>query len=134
MVCLHCGGSTRVTNSRSLKRPNQVWRRRQCDLCGSIFTTHEVAQYSAEWLVQDSDRQLKPFSRDQLLLSIHKSCEHRPSALHDASSLTDTVINKLTPLVNDGQLLASTITHTVQVALNRFDPAASVHYHAFHHK
>jgi transcriptional regulator NrdR family protein len=132
MICIHCGNPTQVVNSRLLKRQNQVWRRRKCTVCEAIFTTHEVAQYSAAWLVQSTGDALAPFSRDKLLISIHRSCQHRPDALSDAANLADTVISKLLPLASTGPLETKTIAHITQVALNRFDIAASVHYAAFH--
>ena len=133
MVCIHCRSDTQVINSRLQKKANQVWRRRKCGSCGAIFSSREVAQYELVWLVR-SPKALKPFSRDKLLLSIYSSCQHRPSALSDASALTETVIAKLLFKATGGVLEAPAIAQTVQVALNRFDKAASVHYQAFHHR
>ena len=133
MVCVHCRSDTQVINSRLQKKANQVWRRRKCGTCGAIFSSREVAQYELVWLVR-SHKALQPFNRDKLLLSIYASCQHRPSALSDASALTETVINKLLFNATDGVLEAPAIAQTVQVALNRFDKAASVHYQAFHRK
>ena len=132
MVCVHCRSDTQVINSRLQKKANQVWRRRKCGSCGAIFSSREVAKYELVWLVH-SHKALKPFSRDKLLLSIYSSCQHRPSALSDASALTETVIAKLLFTAAGGVLEAPAIAQTVQVALNRFDKAASVHYQAFHH-
>lgn len=133
MVCVHCRSDTQVINSRLQKKANQVWRRRKCGTCGAIFSSREVAQYELVWLVR-SNKALQPFNRDKLLLSIYASCQHRPSALSDASALTETVINKLLFNATAGVLEAAAIAQTVQVALNRFDKAASVHYQAFHRK
>jgi transcriptional regulator NrdR family protein len=132
MVCLHCGAKTHVSNSRLQKRSQRVWRRRHCINCGSTFTTEETALYGAAWRVQGQDDRLKPFSRDKLFLSLYKSCQHRPNALEDASDLADTVIRKLTEMVEDSRLWAGTISQVSLVALSRFDKAASVHYQAFH--
>ncbi|MEO8105636.1 MAG: hypothetical protein ABI602_04885 [Candidatus Saccharibacteria bacterium] len=131
MVCIQCQSETRVINSRLQKKANQVWRRRKCGNCRTIFTTREVAQYELAWLVRTSST-LRPFHRDKLLLSIIASIQHRPNALEDASALTETVMNKLLYTAPAGVIDASTITRIVQVALNRFDKAASVHYQAFH--
>jgi transcriptional repressor NrdR len=132
MVCVHCGSNTRVTNSRHQKRLNQIWRRRLCKTCGAVFTTEETASYNRSWVVLSPSGALIPFSRDKLLLSLHRSLQHRPEALSDASALADTVIKKLLTIVNDGRLETQRIRTTVQVALNRFDQAASTHYAAFH--
>lgn len=97
-----------------------------------IFTTGEVAQYEAVWLVLSADGTYSPFSMNKLLLSLLRSCQHRSSALKDAEALSETVIRKLQPKYIDGVISAHTITQVVQVALNRFDQAASVNYGAFH--
>lgn len=131
MVCVHCGGKTRVVNSRRQRRGNQVWRRRQCLNCGAVFSTVESARYELAWVVRRGKR-FEPFSRDKLLLSLHRSCQHRKNALSDSHSLTETTIGKLHTRVKDGALDPADITSAAQVALNRFDKAASVHYRAFH--
>lgn len=132
MVCIHCGGETAVVNSRLQKRPNRVWRRRKCLRCGAVFSSHEVAEYRANWVVRDKSARLHPFERDKLFLSLYRSCEHRPTALADAAGLADTIIGKLRPQAENGLLDRRDVIQTAQVALNRFDAAASVHYQAFH--
>jgi len=131
MVCIHCGSKTKVVNSRHQRKTNQVWRRRQCAECGTIFSTLEVTQHELAWLVSHNGR-FEPFSPDKLFLSLYKSCEHRPAALSDAKGLTGTIISKLPAYMADGALNASDIARVAQVALNRFDKAASTHYQAFH--
>ena len=132
MVCVQCGGQTQVINSRHQKRANQVWRRRRCRECGAVFTSEESAAYGASWAVQSPSGALTPFSRDKLLLSLHRSLQHRKTALEDASGLADTVIKKLSGAVTDGVIESRAVVHAVQVALSRFDQAASTHYAAFH--
>jgi transcriptional repressor NrdR len=132
MVCIHCGSETQVTNSRPQKRSNQVWRRRQCVKCQAVFTTSETAQYEAAWAVKGKTGSPKPFSQDKLFLSLHKSCGHRKTALSDAKGLTETIINKLPVHIVDGTVSSHDIVQVAQVALNRFDKAASTHYQAFH--
>lgn len=132
MVCIYCGSPTHVVNSRPQRRRNQVWRRRECRACRTIFTTEETARYDDVWRVRGPKNNLAAFSRDKLLLSLYKSCAHRPNALEDAAGLTDTIIRKLAAGADNGVIPAVAIIHTVQVALNRFDRAASTHYAAFH--
>ena len=43
MICLNCGGETRVIDSRNSENPaNSIVRRRKCISCGSRFTTKET--------------------------------------------------------------------------------------------
>ncbi|HXE10389.1 MAG TPA: hypothetical protein VN554_03105 [Verrucomicrobiae bacterium] len=131
MVCVYCGKDTRVINSRPQRRNNQVWRRRHCPDCGAVFSTVEAVQLELAWQVR-SGRHLRPFSRDKLLLSLYRSCGHRKTALTDAQGLCETVIRKVSSYVADGVIDGRDITQVAQVALNRFDKAASVHYSAHH--
>ena len=132
MVCMHCGQNTQVFNSRPQKRFNKIWRRRRCTACKSAFTTVESALYDELWLIESANKQLKPFSRDKLFLSIHSSLGHRKTAINDAGALCDTIIKKLVPLANSGKLKSSDIIKSTEVALNRFDKLASAYYRAHH--
>lgn len=132
MVCIHCCSETKVTNSRPQKRNNQVWRRRECHNCYAVFTTEESVQYSGAWTVRSKTGSLQPFSRDKLLVSLLRSLEHRKTALDDATALVETIIKKLASTVNNGKIETAQIVQITQVALNRFDSAASVSYSAFH--
>lgn len=133
MVCVQCGAKTHVSNSRLQRRNNQVWRRRHCLACGAVYTTEEAVQYGDVWAVQSQNGSLQPFSREKLWLSLYKSCEHRQTALEDATALCDTVLRKLMPLGENGRLGINTIVQVSQIALNRFDKSASVYYQARHH-
>lgn len=132
MVCIHCGGTTQVTNSRPQKRLNQIWRRRQCISCKAVFTSEEAADYGAAWMIRSASGAVEPFLRDKLLISLLGSLKHRKDALKDAGALTNTVIQKLVDGRPGADIDARTIAQTAQVALNRFDPVASTHYAAFH--
>ena len=134
MVCIQCQNETQVINSRLQKRSNQVWRRRKCNNCGSVVTTHEAADYNAAWRVQSETKSLMPFDRDKLFLSLYKSLQHRSTAITDATSITDTVIKNLLTVQMSGLLQPKQIAETVVTSLTRFDTAASIHYQAFHKK
>jgi transcriptional regulator NrdR family protein len=97
-----------------------------------MFTTEEQTQHGGVWRVRGKSGVLEPFSRDKLFLSLYRSCQHRLDALGDAGGLTATIMQKLAGRITDGVVERVDIVQTVQVALNRFDRAASVHYQAFH--
>jgi len=132
MVCILCHQKTQVINSRAQKKSNQTWRRRQCTSCDTVFTTEERPLFEQNWLVVDQKGASKPFLRDKLLISLHSSLKHRKSALEDASALTETIIHKLMNQVSNSQINRGLIIQTTQVALSRFDTAASINYQAFH--
>lgn len=132
MVCIHCDGKTRVTNSRSQRRLQSIWRRRLCLNCGALFTSRESADYSGSLAVRDKDGALRPFLRDKLFLSLHSSLQHRKTALADATALTDTVVARLLRQSQHGVLEDKNILTTAYLVLLRFDKVAAVHYDAFH--
>lgn len=134
MQCIHCGKATKVVNSRLRKRSNQVWRRRQCTACHAIFTTDETVHYETTWMVQDKTGSYQPFLPDKLLLSLYRSLQHRSTSLSDATALSQTIIKRLGPRFTDGVIGSQDITQVAQVALNRFDKAASTHYDAYHRR
>src|SRR5687768_15140118 len=95
MVCIYCGSETQVINSRPQKRSNQIWRRRKCLQCSNIMTSHESFDLSASVRVELNSKTLLFFQRDLLFVSIYESCKHRPEALAEASSLTQTIVAEL---------------------------------------
>lgn len=134
MVCIYCGNKTDVINSRPQKRHNKVWRRRRCTACEAVFTTSEAAALAESLMVRSGSHkdELTPFMRDKLFLSIYNSCQHRPSAVQDATALTDTVISRLPITASSGLLRSSQLKNTIMTVLTRFDGVAAVHYAAFH--
>lgn len=132
MVCIYCSAPTQVINSRLQKRLNQVWRRRRCTKCHNVFTTHEILSYEGALAVRDARGKLSPFLRDRLLVSLHTSCAHRPTALSDAIALTNTILARLRILQQQGAIESTQISQTASEVLKRFDNAAYVHYQAFH--
>ncbi len=132
MVCIYCGGNTRVTNSRPQVRSNQVWRRRQCNKCGALFSTTEKNDPGETLVVKVDDGNQESFLIEKLFLSIYESMKYRKNAVADAKYLTQTVINKLSHSTNNGVIDSKLITKAVLVSLNRFDKIAASHYLAFH--
>ena len=135
MVCLYCRNDTRVVNSRSQKRINKVWRRRQCQSCGAIFTTIEQNAYEGSLMFKDRESHITPFKRDELFISIYDACRHRPQAVSDATAITDTVLGKLQKqkATINAVIERSVLLTIVSETLGQLDNAAQVQYHAYHH-
>lgn len=140
MVCIYCHGNLAVINSRPQKSRNQVWRRRRCEGCGAVFTAVEAIDLSQAIIVTSSPSDgaksnkasLQPFERDRLFISLYKSLQHRPTALHDARSLADTVTAHIIKHVRNGSVDRLIIKNEALNTLQRFDKAAASHYAAFH--
>ena len=131
MVCIYCQHETGVINSRHQKKLNQVWRRRQCQSCKSVFTTLEAASLLTSLSVEYKNS-YKPFLRDKLFMSVYDSLKHRKTALNDATALTDTIISKLYAHVDTGRLQSRQIINVAHNVLKRFDKAAAIYYEAYH--
>ena len=131
MVCNTCGAKLDVSNSRQLKRTNQVWRRRNCTMCDVVVTTLEGIDYRRSLVVTGSKKPT-PYERDRLFLSLYKSLQHRSTSLTDAGALADAITAKLAVQAKSGALQKSQIAQAVQVALTRFDKLAAAHYAALH--
>ena len=132
MVCIYCGGKTRIYNSRSMQRSNNTWRRRVCTLCDTAFTTIEAADYSKHITVRSQTKTTSEFNRDRLLISLHASLQHRADPLDDAVGICETVVNSVAQHSNNGMLTTTTIRETVITVLKRFDALAAQHYSAMH--
>lgn len=132
MVCIYCGAATRVTNSRHRRQSAQVWRRRICVSCGAVFTSTESVDYPKTLAIEMPDNSLRPFTKEKLFLSIHKSCKHRITAVDDAAALTDTVIAKLVRTGTQSVILAQQLAELVHATLSNFDSASAVQFAAYH--
>lgn len=132
MVCIYCASKTEVTNSRHQKRTNSIWRRRKCTACKAIVTTVEALDYTASVVVKEPSGTLEAFSRDKLLISLHRSLSHRKTALTDATALTDTIVGRLHLAFIDNTVDRQYLRLLARETLERFDHAAGVHYTAFH--
>jgi transcriptional regulator NrdR family protein len=132
MVCIYCGSATNVINSRLQKRVNQVWRRRQCERCHAVFTTHEVADLALGLRIEWTDGKLVPFMRDKVFIDLYDSLGHRSDALSAAGALATTITAQLLKAAQSAKITRSDLISTTLIALQRFDSVAAVHYKARH--
>lgn len=134
MVCIYCQHETNVTNSRKRPRNPSVWRRRQCFTCVAQFTTIELPDYNTAIAVKLASSNLKPFSRDKLFLSLHKSLGHRENSLESATMLTESVIGSLLRHkdASGGVVAVTKIANAAYLTLKRYDPLSAHTYKAYH--
>lgn len=127
MRCVYCGAKTEVTNSRSQRRSNQKWRRRQCLGCKAVFTSHEAIDLSGAIRVGN-----KPFLIDMLFTELLLALQDLPNCYLAAREVTSTVIKELLESDHLPQLTASEISRTAAKVLKRFDRRAWLRYVAEH--
>jgi transcriptional regulator NrdR family protein len=131
MVCIYCASPTRVINSRPQKRLNHTWRRRQCEKCLTIFTSVESPNLASSVVVGEGPK-FEPFDRDRLFASVLESLKHREDAVAAASSLTATITTLALKTAENARIERVVIAEIAVTSLTAFDPAAGVHYRAFH--
>lgn len=131
MVCIYCGGQTKVTNSRLQRRNNQVWRRRRCLACQSVFTTHEVIELQSALSV-DKNGQNEPFEPGLLLNELVSALAHRKDVYMASGELLGTIVRKLLSLPQKPLYKPADISKTAAEVLKRFDRRAYLRYLADH--
>jgi len=128
MVCIYCGGDTKVTNSRLQKRANTVWRRRTCLQCDAVWTSLEAPEARSAFRVLKGES-MHEFSEETLMISLYEALRHRKTAVTDAAGLTQTVLQDL--FKKRLAIIPSTeIKKTAHAVLQRFDKTAAAVYKA----
>lgn len=129
MVCPFCENDRlKTTNSRKTKRNNQVWRRRQCDSCGRLFSTREYIDLS-DIVVNRPDNTSQRYSRAKLTSSLLKACDHRQDQADDVFALVDTIERKL---IGNEELTTAEIKTACTDVLKLFDEVSAIKYSSYY--
>ncbi len=131
MVCPYCSAPTDVVNSRSQKRNNQVWRRRRCQNCGAVFTTHESIDATKGFIVQNADGPV-PFTPEKLFAEVLSCVRDRQNAYEAARELTATITQKVFKNASKGLILPQNISWEAGQVLKRFDKQVYLRFAAEH--
>lgn len=100
MKCTNCGHkSTKVLDSRPIEDGQAIRRRRECERCGSRFTTFERIE-EVPLIVVKKDGTRQAFSRDKLVCGLIKACEKRPVPL---DTIEELALNVEKQLRSEGQ-------------------------------
>jgi transcriptional repressor NrdR len=93
MKCPFCGHlDSWFIDSRDVN--DGIRRRRQCESCGTRYTTYERLQAPSLFVVK-KDRRREEFSREKLLSGIRKACEKRPLPAGAVETLVDDIESRL---------------------------------------
>ena len=91
MRCPHCGErETRVVDSRDLDESATIRRRRECESCGSRFTTYERVE-AARLVIVKRDGARQEFDREKLASGLRKALTRRPVADDAAERAADEI-------------------------------------------
>ncbi len=127
MRCPFCQNEdTQVKDSRPTEDGACIRRRRQCDACGSRFTTFERVQLRELIILKKSGRKV-PFEREKLVRSIQVALRKRPIEAEKIEQLVSGIVRRLESL-GESEIASEQIGELVMEALANTDPVAFVRY------
>ncbi|MGK0553435.1 transcriptional regulator NrdR [Macrococcus capreoli] len=95
MKCPKCGfNQSKVIDSRHADDLTAIRRRRECESCGTRFTTFERIELQP-LIVVKKDGTRQAFNRDKVLHGLVRACEKRPVAFEALENITTEVENTL---------------------------------------
>lgn len=127
MRCPFCQWEdSKVVDSRDVD--DAIRRRREClnPKCSARFTTHERVQSVALFVVKKDGRR-EQFSREKLLVGLHKACEKRPLATGAIEALAAD-IEVVVQQANVPEVPSASLGELVMERLHRLDPIAYVRF------
>lgn len=127
MKCPRCSHlESRVVDSRYREAGAEIRRRRECEKCGSRFTTYERIEETTPLVIKkDGNRQ--PFDRNKILSGIKKACEKRPVSLDQMEG----IVKKIEQHIQDqalSEISSSVIGEIVINELREIDEVAYVRF------
>jgi len=127
MRCPFCQNEdTQVKDSRPTEDGASIRRRRQCDKCGSRFTTFERVQLRDLVVLKRSGRRA-PFDRDKLARSLAIALRKRPIEEDQIEQMISGIVRKLESS-GESEIPSATIGEMVMEALHHLDSVAYVRY------
>lgn len=133
MFCIKCHSPhTKVTNSRPHRKRATIWRRRQCVICKTVFTTLETVATDGMLSVIDPQGGKSPFSIPRLLISIAPLLSEQSSAPDDAYWLAVTAYEKALS-TEEPDIHTKDLTSITFSVMERFDSTAALKYALDHH-
>ncbi|MBL8552392.1 MAG: transcriptional repressor NrdR [Hyphomonadaceae bacterium] len=127
MRCPFCQHEdTQVKDSRPTEDGACIRRRRQCDACGSRFTTFERVQLRELIVIKRSGRRA-PFDREKLTRSVMIALRKRPIDGEKVEQLISGIVRRLESM-GETEIPSESIGEMVMEALANTDPVAYVRY------
>ncbi len=127
MRCPFCQNEdTQVKDSRPTEDGACIRRRRQCDKCGSRFTTFERVQLRELTVLKRSGRRVL-FDRDKLSRSITIALRKRPIEDDQIEQMISGIVRRLESQ-GESEVTSEAIGELVMEALAGIDPVGYVRY------
>lgn len=127
MKCPKCSfNQSKVVDSRHADDMNAIRRRRECEQCGTRFTTFERVELQP-LIVVKKDGTRQAFNRDKIVHGLVRACEKRPVPYESLEQITDAVENTLREKVQSeissvdiGEIVMEHLMQLDQVSYVRF--------------
>lgn len=127
LKCPFCASDeSRVTDSRPTGKGTGVRRRRECQACGSRFTTYERIEYDPLQVVKKSGLR-EAFSREKLVKGILLACQKRPVDIDTIEEFVASVEGKFRDQ-GAREVSVSEIGEAVLEGLKKLDPIAYIRF------
>jgi len=95
LICPHCHhDSSKVIDSRPSDEGRAIRRRRECEFCGTRFTTFERLEKSPLLVIKKNGNR-EEFSREKLLRGLVRAAEKRPVTMDQMNDIVDKVENEI---------------------------------------
>ncbi len=122
--CLH--PNSKVVDSRPDKDGSSIRRRRECEVCGKRFTSHERVEEILPMVLKKDGRR-EPFDRLKLIAGIKKACEKRPVSVETIERMVDQLEARLQE-GGEREIPTTTIGEWVMAELHEIDEVAYVRF------
>ncbi|TKJ40606.1 transcriptional regulator NrdR [candidate division LCP-89 bacterium B3_LCP] len=127
MRCPQCDNlGSRVLDSRPLRHSRAIRRRRQCEHCGSRYTTYEQIVVHIP-VVTKHDSRREPFDRSKLIRGIELACSKLPIPRPRLETICDEIESALADLGSE-EVTSRQIGESVMDHLRRLHPVAYVRF------
>lgn len=127
MKCPFCAKlENRVIDSRLSKDGNVIRRRRECDDCGSRFTTYERVEEIMPMVVKKDGSRVS-YDRAKVLAGIRRACEKRPVSMAAIDQMLDELEKELQE-VGEKEIPSTYIGERVMERLKAVDGVAYVRF------
>lgn len=125
MRCPKCqSAATRVVDSRPAESQTSIRRRRECEACGSRFTTFERAV--ALVMVEKRSGRIEAFAPEKLRLGVEAALADRPVAESAVEALLEAVESEVRR--HPVPMTSSTLGHLVLEGLRSLDEVAYLRF------
>jgi len=127
MRCTNCQyKNTKVTDSRPIEDGKAIRRRRECEQCGSRFTTFERME-EVPLIVVKKDGMRQEFSREKLTRGIIRACEKRPVPIEKIEEIALEVEKELRAM-GTSEVDSKEVGEMVMERLSKVDEVAYVRF------